>query len=165
MQPRDAGARSAARRRPRAARALAFGHPRRDTGARAAVHRSYFSGGVDSSLLAARLSQLGRHDVRLVNYCFGREDTESPLAARVASHLGLECHQVRHELREVAQVLERVDRDYSFPFGDLSTIPTNILVHGSLSLADESRTVIEGTGADGAFGFGVEYRKWQRLYA
>ena len=125
----------------------------------------YFSGGVDSSLLAARLSQLGRHDVRLVNYCFGREDTESPLAARVAAHLGLECHQVRHELREVAQVLERVDRDYSFPFGDLSTIPTNILVHGSLPLADESRTVIEGTGADGAFGFGVEYRKWQRLYA
>lgn len=125
----------------------------------------YFSGGVDSGLLAARLGRLGRHDVRLLNYSFGPEDEESRLALRVASRLGFECHQVCHDLGKVGDVLERVGTDYSFPFGDVSAIPTNILVHESLPLAGESRTVVEGTGADGAFGLGAEYRKWRRVYA
>lgn len=124
----------------------------------------YFSGGVDSALLAARLRRLGRNDVRLVNYSFGPDDEESRLALRVASHFGLECHQIRHDVRKVGDVLERVGTDYSFPFGDISAIPTNILVHEALPFAGESRTVLEGTGADGAFGLGAEYGRWQRAY-
>jgi len=124
----------------------------------------YFSGGVDSGLLAARLGQLGRSDVRLVNYSFSSDDEESRLALRVASHFGLECHQIRHDLGKVGDMLGRVGTDYSFPFGDLSAIPTNILVHESLPFAHQSRTVLEGTGADGAFGLGAGYRKWQRAY-
>src|SRR5262249_38338632 len=77
---------------------------------------------------------------------------------------GLECQQVTHEVRRVAEVLRRVGREYSFPFGDFSTISTNILVHQSLALAQDSRTVIEGTGADGAFGVGVAYPIWRRVY-
>lgn len=125
----------------------------------------YFSGGVDSGLIAARLRRLGRNDVRLLNYCFSPEDEESRLAVRMAARLGFECHQIRHDAQKVGDMLERVGRDYSLPFGDLSAIPTNLLVHESLPLARESRTVIEGTGADGAFGVGTAYRKWQRAYS
>jgi asparagine synthase (glutamine-hydrolysing) len=125
----------------------------------------YFSGGVDSGLMAARLSRLGRNDVRLVNYCFSPEDEESRLAFRMAARLGFECHQIRHDALRVGDMLDRVGRDYSFPFGDLSAIPTNLLVHESLPLAGESRTVIEGTGADGTFGLSATYReKWERAY-
>lgn len=124
----------------------------------------YFSGGVDSALLAARLIRLGRDDVRLVNYSFGSDDEEGLLALRVASHFGLQCHQIRHDPRKVGDLLARVGTDYSFPFGDLSTIPTNLLVHEALPLAGESRTVLEGTGADGAYGLGTQYRNWQRVY-
>ena len=124
----------------------------------------YFSGGVDSSLMAARLRGLGRSDVRLVNYSFGLDDAESRLAARIASHLGFEYHQVPYHPREVGHVLERLGRDYAFPFCDLSAIPTNILVHGSLPLTGDAHTVVEGTGADGAFGLSREYQKWQRVY-
>ena len=125
----------------------------------------YFSGGVDSGLMAARLHRLGRNDVRLLNYCFSPEDEESRLALRMAARLGFECHQIQHDGHRVGAMLERVGRDYSFPFGDLSAIPTNLLVHESLPLAGESRTVIEGTGADGSFGLSTTYRKkWQRAY-
>src|SRR6267154_1904585 len=123
-----------------------------------------FSGGVDSSLMAARLSRLGRKDVRLLNYCFGPEDEEGRLAVRIAARLGLECHQVHHDVRTAGDVLARVGRDYSAPFGDLSVFPTNVLVHEARALAGESRTVVDGSGADGAFDLGGEYRKWQRVY-
>jgi asparagine synthase (glutamine-hydrolysing) len=124
----------------------------------------YFSGGVDSALLAARLNRLGRRDVRLVNYSFGPDDEESRLALRVASHFGFDCHQVHHDLRKVGDVLQRVGTDYTFPFADISAIPTNILVHEALPFAGESRTILEGTGADGAHGLGTEYGKWRRVY-
>jgi asparagine synthase (glutamine-hydrolysing) len=124
----------------------------------------YFSGGVDSALLAARLVELGRSDVQLVNYSFSDDDEESLLALRVAAHLGLGCHQIRHDLQKVGAVLTRVGMDYSFPFGDLSAIPTNLLVHESLSLFGRSRMVLEGTGADGAYGLGADYGRWRRVY-
>src|SRR6266566_84657 len=123
-----------------------------------------FSGGVDSSLMAARLSRLGRKDVQLLNYCFGPEDEEGRLAVRIAARLGLECHQVHHDVRTAGDVLARVGRDYSVPFGDLSVFPTNVLVHEARALAGESRTVVDGSGGDGAFDLGGEYRKWQRVY-
>ena len=124
----------------------------------------YFSGGVDSGLLASRLAKLGRTDVRLLNYAFDPDDEESRLALRMASYFGLECHQVHHDLRKVSDVLQRIGKDYSFPFGDFSTVPTNVLVHESLEWAQRSFVVIEGTGADGAFGAGLKYPKWQRVY-
>ena len=123
-----------------------------------------FSGGVDSSLMAARLSRLGRTDVRLLNYCFGPEDEEGRQAVQIAARLGLECHQVHHDVRTAGAVLARLGTDYSVPFGDLSVFPTNILVHEAVALAGASRTVLDGTGADGAFDLGGLYRKWQLVY-
>src|SRR5437660_7099057 len=123
-----------------------------------------FSGGVDSSLMAARLSRLGRKDVQLLNYCFAPEDEKGRLALRVAARLALECHQAHHDVRTAGDVLARVAKDYSVPFGDLSVFPTNVLVHEARALAGASRTVVEGTGADGAFDLGGLYRKWQLVY-
>ena len=124
----------------------------------------YFSGGVDSTLMAARLVEHGRRDLRLVNYSFGPEDEESRLAVRIAAHLGLECRQVQHDSRLTSGMLDRIARDYTFPFGDFSTLPTNILVHESIPFLEQSATVIEGTGADGAFGVGTLYPPWRRIY-
>ena len=47
----------------------------------------FFSGGVDSSLLAARAAALGRTDIQLLNYAFGQHDPEAAHAQRVAAHL------------------------------------------------------------------------------
>jgi asparagine synthase (glutamine-hydrolysing) len=125
----------------------------------------YFSGGVDSGLLASRFARLGRTDVQLVNYAFHDGDEESRLALRMAARLGLRCHRVGHDPARVADVLRRLGEDYAHPFGDCSTVPTNILAHESLKWVGRSHTVIEGTGADGAFGVGEKYRSWARVYA
>jgi len=123
----------------------------------------YFSGGVDSGLLAARLRHLGRADVLLVNYGFGPRDEESRLAVRMAQHFGLRCEVVEHGLHRVPDMLARIAEDYSFPFGDLSTMPTNALVHASLG-APLPSMAIEGTGADTAFAMAVKYPQWDRVY-
>jgi asparagine synthase (glutamine-hydrolysing) len=125
----------------------------------------FFSGGVDSALLAAQLAQLGRTDVELINYSFGKNDEESRRALHMASHFGMKWHQVNHDPGKVGDVLGRIAKDYSFPFGDCSTVPTNILVHESLRWATRSGVVIEGTGADGAFGVGEKHTDWSRVYA
>jgi asparagine synthase (glutamine-hydrolysing) len=124
----------------------------------------YFSGGVDSGLLAARFADLGRSDVRLVNMSFGADDQEAALARRMATHLGLSLEQVEFRPSAIADVLDRLGREYTFPFGDTSVMPTNVLVHDSLPRARESGIVVDGTGADGLFGMWPKHREWQRVY-
>lgn len=125
----------------------------------------YFSGGVDSALLASQLLRLGRRDIQLINYSFGAEDKESCQALQIASHLGLECQQVTHDSNKVSEMLNRLGKDYSFPFGDFSAVPMNILVQESSTTKNDACTVIEGTGADGAFGLAATYADKQRIYA
>jgi asparagine synthetase B (glutamine-hydrolysing) len=125
----------------------------------------FFSGGVDSALLAARLAQAGRNDIRLVNYAFGAEDEESRLALRIADCLGLECHRILHDVRQIPQVFESLGKSYTYPYGDISVVPTKLLVENAIRQGQISGTVIEGTGADGGFGVGANYPRWRKLYA
>lgn len=125
----------------------------------------YFSGGVDSGLLAARLARLDRRDTYLLNYSFSEADPEADLAGRMAAHLGMKIVRVPFDLSDLANALERLPLTYSFPFCDLSTLPTYLLVQASLPHIGEGRSVLEGTGADGAFGIGIRYPFWRRLYS
>lgn len=124
----------------------------------------YFSGGVDSALLASRLPAIARTDIRLVNYSFGPEDAESAHALRMAHALQLPCERVTYDARELPLVLDRLGRDYSYPFADYSAIPTNLLMHATLSSPLSQPGAVEGTGADGAFGLGAKYGSWRRFY-
>jgi len=122
-----------------------------------------FSGGVDSGIVAARLRHLGyRHSV-LVNYCFGDDDRESRLAEAMAAELGLQFVRIL-PARHTCACLAEPGLVYAHPFGDRSVIPTSDL---ALAVADrfagEKRIVIDGTGADGAFGMCDKIRKWQRV--
>jgi asparagine synthase (glutamine-hydrolysing) len=126
----------------------------------------FFSGGVDSALLAARAAALGRTDIQLVNYAFGPHDPEAAHALRVAAHLRLACERITHEPQDSIQVIDRLARDYAFPFGDLSTLPTNRLVHAALGNGSgHSTSVLEGTGADGAFGLSATYSRWRTVFS
>lgn len=124
----------------------------------------FFSGGTDSGLLAARLARLGRRDIRLFNYAFREDDPEGVLATRMARRLGFECEVARPSDDATSAMLERMGREYAYPFGDLSTVPTNHLVHAALGGADDVPVVVEGTGADGAFGLAIKYPWWRRVY-
>ena len=124
----------------------------------------YFSGGVDSSLIAARLAALGRTDAVLVNYAFGPGDDKAECARRIAQHLGLQFHQIAWNPAEIPTVLERIGRDYPFPFCDTALIPGNLLAHATLPLAGPSRTTLHGVGAGAPFGQRLHIRRlWRPL--
>jgi asparagine synthase (glutamine-hydrolysing) len=126
----------------------------------------FFSGGVDSGLLAAQWRRLGGdRSAKAINYGFGPDDGESRLAQTMAAHLGFEVRRINHDPGAVTDVIARVGRDYSFPFGDISVVPTNLLVHAAANMMPLGSTVLEGTGADGAFGFGATYPFWRSIYA
>lgn len=123
-----------------------------------------FSGGVDSALLAARAVALGRTDIVLANFAFGADDPESRLALEMARHLGLPCERVTFRPEGVAGVLERLVRDYAAPFVDIASFATHALLAGVGPQAQASGAVIDGVGADAAFGLGPKVNDWQRVY-
>jgi asparagine synthetase B (glutamine-hydrolysing) len=110
----------------------------------------YFSGGNDSGLLAARLAAQGRKDIRLVNYALSASDRQGHYARDMARELGLSLEQVMHNPTSGASIVERIPRDYSFPFGDFAVTTMSALIHASGTSAGSS--VVQGDGADASFG-------------
>jgi asparagine synthetase B (glutamine-hydrolysing) len=111
----------------------------------------FFSGGVDSGLIAARAAAAGLRDVLLLNYAFGPDDPEATHAARMAAALDLPLERIEDAPHHAVAMLERVAFDYAYPFGDFSTLPTNLLVRAMASSIPPGSLVLDGTGADGSF--------------
>lgn len=88
----------------------------------------FLSGGIDSSLVSAILSQ--RHGADILNITVGFNEeafNEAPLAEEIARDLGIR-HKVRYLDPTTAQdALSQFHEVYDMPFGDTSGIPTQIL--------------------------------------
>ncbi len=111
----------------------------------------HFSGGVDSGLLAACVAEVGRTDVTLLNYAFGTDDEESRLAQNMAAHLGLKYERIMWDPSGIPSVLERLGKEYSYPFEDPSILPTVLLAQASERVPGRPRVCFEGTGADAIY--------------
>ena len=111
-----------------------------------------FSGGVDSTLMAARAAKMGWYETTLVNLSFGPDDTESQLAEKLAKILGLDFVRVNALDYDSLAVLDEGITRFSRPFGDPSTSPTYTLITQVIDQFPGSRPILDGTGADGAFG-------------
>lgn len=117
-----------------------------------------FSGGVDSSLIAARCAATGVMGARLLNFRTHESDREPEIAAAVAAALGLSLDQrfvppgdlVAPALAEVFAAPQ--------PFADVSSIPTTGLL--TATPAGTGNAAIDGTGADGAFGMVGAAARW-----
>ncbi len=123
-----------------------------------------FSGGVDSGLLAAHAAAMGWKNTTLVNYRFGEDDDESDLAERMASHLGLQLVQFDDTDYDPVEILDRVADTFTHPFGDPSTLPTSVFANAVVRHFEPPRVIVDGTGADGAFGLFSSARFYERLY-
>ena len=111
-----------------------------------------FSGGVDSGFLASRLLRLGFKDALLVNYAFSEDDPESQVAEKMALQLGLPFLRVMPD-GELNDILESPGKVYCQPFGDHSTVPSSLMAHAIVKkFKGQNRIILDGTGADGAFG-------------
>jgi asparagine synthetase B (glutamine-hydrolysing) len=122
-----------------------------------------FSGGVDSGFIASRLAALGYRDSLLLNYSFRDDDPESLHAEAMARKLGLRFERISTQ-RNLSDCLQEPGCVYPQPFADHSTVPTSDLAHAVVERLDgERRLILDGTGADGAFGMTFKIEKWNRI--
>lgn len=108
----------------------------------------FLSGGVDSSLVAALAA---RQHPGLHSFSVGFEEaawSELSYARKVASHLGLEQHEIIVHPRDVLKILPRLVWHYGQPFGDASAVPTYMVS----SLARQHvKVCLSGDGGDESF--------------
>ncbi len=123
----------------------------------------FFSGGVDSAVLADQLKRDGHTSVTLVNYAFAPGDPEAAIAHEMAEHFGFPFVQLMPEESSIEHVLSRVGDEYSYPFGDVSTLPTNTMIHAALGRVAPESILVEGTGADGIMGLGSALAVWRHI--
>lgn len=129
----------------------------------AAVH---FSGGVDSGLIAARLSALGRNDVRLHNFTTGpRSDPFYGVAQDMADRLGLPCDRTMWNPTTLPAMLGDLARECAVPVPDPAFLPTLALVRDAEARGDFPAMVATGTSAGHPFDTGFRLASWRRVYA
>jgi asparagine synthase (glutamine-hydrolysing) len=117
---------------------------------------AFLSGGVDSSLVVALMSEAMSRPVKTFSIGFAEEDySELPYARRVAEYFGTEHHE--YVVRpDVIPILPELVWAYDEPFADASMLPTYYVS----KLAREHVTVaLTGDGGDEIFGGYSAYRR------
>jgi asparagine synthase (glutamine-hydrolysing) len=109
----------------------------------------YLSGGLDSSLVAALLCELGAKP-QLFTLDFGAPyNIELPIARAVAEHLKRPLHVVPARPRHILRALDDTARALPQPYGDGVTVPLYLLGQAARQHVGE---VWNGEGGDQLFG-------------
>lgn len=119
----------------------------------------FLSGGVDSAVIAARLTALGYGNIATFTAGFpGSSFDESPEAAALAAKLGMpnHCINIKQDLKRDFSALVR---DLDEPFADPSSIPTWYLARETVR---QATVVLGGDGGDELFGGYKRYRQHLR---
>lgn len=110
----------------------------------------YLSGGVDSSLVSALCKKYSKQKIKTFSIGFYDEKAnEAKKAKRIAKYLGTDHHELYIKDDEVKDIVKRLPKYYSEPFGDFSELPTVVL--NELGKKYNIKTVITGDGADQLF--------------
>lgn len=120
------------------------------------------SGGIDSGLVAARLSRGSSPPLALVAGFDEAGYDETGLARATADHLGLPVRVMRLSGGNLSEV-DRVASAYDEPFGDPSALPT---LHICEAARESAIVLMSGDGGDEAFaGYRryIEIRRFRRV--
>ena len=108
----------------------------------------FLSGGIDSSAVAAMMTQLGG-DVKSFSVGFAeRSFDEASHARTVARHLGTDHHELTLEPRMLLDLVARLPQLLDEPMGDASIIPTYLL---SAFTRQHVKVALGGDGGDELF--------------
>lgn len=110
---------------------------------------AFLSGGVDSALICAMAAR-ERPDLTAVTVGFSNAELdESPVAARIAAHLGLRHEVLRFDRDQLLDAFDRLATHADQPFADPAGPVTLLAFDHCLGRYD---LVLDGTGADAAVG-------------
>lgn len=123
-----------------------------------------FSGGVDSSVIAHRVSAMGWSESTLFHSSFGKDDKETEIAREINSYLQLNLDIHNWKIEDGFECLEKSASLYTQPFCDHSCVPTHSLSRAVASRYGRDRIILDGTGADGAFGLINKVKQSRQLY-
>lgn len=119
---------------------------------------AFVSGGIDSSLIAALMTDISGKPVDTFNLGFAGNvvGSEHKEAALVAQHLGSRHHALMLEPQDVLGALDSWTEVFDEPFGDQAALPTMLLAQ----LTRQHVTVaLTGEGADEIFSGYGNYQK------
>lgn len=126
---------------------------------------AFLSGGIDSSLIVSKMSQLipGKVKTFSVGFTESKYD-ESMYAEKVAKTLRTDHHALRVSSGDAFEILFKMPRIYDEPFADSSQLPTYFVSY----FARKSVTVcLSGDGGDELFGgyprYLWAYRLWRLI--
>lgn len=110
---------------------------------------AFLSGGIDSALLCA-IATRQRQDLTAVTVGFdGAAYDESPVAQRIASHLGVAHQVLRFGREDCLSAFERLARNGDQPLADPAAMATVLAFDQCKARFD---VILDGTGADEAVG-------------
>lgn len=120
---------------------------------------AFLSGGVDSSAVVAKMSDLSHKSID--TYTIGFKDQpnydEQKYAEHIAQHFGTNHHVKVVEAHEVQDLISGVAQIFDDPMVDTTGIPIYFLAQSARN--NGTKVVLTGDGADEMF---MGYRNWQR---
>jgi asparagine synthase (glutamine-hydrolysing) len=109
----------------------------------------FFSGGLDSTLIAAVASSLNERPVHAITAGFDESGyDESGHARAIARHLKVEHHVLPFTADHMRDLLPQMPGMFQEPFGDLAAYPS---IHLAREIGKHARVVMTGDGGDELF--------------
>ena len=119
---------------------------------------AFVSGGIDSSLVAALMKDVGQSRPKIFNLGFvgNTSHSEHEYAARVAQHIDADHHPLMVQPGDVIEAFDQWVDVYDEPFGDQAALPTMLL---SRLTRQHVTVALSGEGADEVFAGYSNYGK------
>lgn len=116
---------------------------------------AFLSGGIDSSLIVAIMSEISPDPVKTFTIGFREKHrNEAPYAKKIAEYLGTNHYEYILDPEDVFEVIPELVDYHDEPFGDSSSIPSFLL---SEFATQEVKVVLSGDGGDELFGGYTRY--------